>query len=150
MVLEYRHLLKGNKITMKNASKTMFNIGNIFTIIYIGLGALLLLIGIIACIVGGIGLAGANGDSQAEAAAAAALGAGGGCIGWGIYFLVTSIVCLVLVKKAKRELADESKSNKKPFIVTIVVGAIASNVFYVLAGIFGLIAEGQQGQQQAE
>ena len=66
MVLEYRHLLKGNKITMKNASKTMFNIGNIFTIIYIGLGALLLLIGIIACIVGGIGLAGANGDSQAE------------------------------------------------------------------------------------
>ncbi len=150
MVLEYRHLLKGNKITMKNASKTMFNIGNIFTIIYIGLGALLLLIGIIVCVVGGIGLAAANGDAQAEASTAAAIGAGGTCIGWGIYFLVTSIVCLVLVKKAKRELADESKSNKKPFIVTIVVGAIASNVFYVLAGIFGLIAEGQQGQQQAE
>jgi hypothetical protein len=53
----------------------------------------------------------------------------------------------VLVGKAKRELADESKSNKKPFIVTIVVGAIASNPFYVLGGIFGLIAEGQQGQK---
>lgn len=149
MVLEYRHLLKGNKITMKNASKTMFNIGNIFTIIYIGLGALLLLIGIIVCVVG-VGLAAAAGDAEAEAAAAAGIAAGGTCIGWGIYFLVTSIVCLVLVKKAKRELADESKSNKKPFIVTIVVGAISSNVFYVLAGIFGLIAEGQQGQQQAE
>ena len=149
MVLEYRHLLKGNKITMKNASKTMFRIGNIFTIIYIGLGALLLLIGIIACVVGGVGLAAAA-DAEAERSAAAAIGAGGTCIAWGIYFLVTSIVCLILVGKAKKELADESKSNKKPFIVTIVVGAIASNVFYVLAGIFGLIAEGQQGQQQAE
>ena len=78
------------------------------------------------------------------------MGAGGTLIAWGLYFVITSIVCLVLVGKAKRELADESKSNKKPFIVTIVVGAIASNPFYVLGGIFGLIAEGQQGQQQAE
>ncbi len=146
-MLKYKHVLKGKLTIMKNASKTMFNIGNIVTIIYLILGGLLLLIGIIACAVGGVGLAAANGDAQAEAAAAAALSAGGGCIGWGIYFLVTSIVCLVLVKKAKRELADESKSNKGPFITTIVVGAIASNVFYVLAGIFGLIAEGQQGQK---
>ncbi len=135
---------------MKNASKTMFNIGHIVTIIYLILGALLAIIGIIVCIVGGVGLAAAAGDAEAEAAAAAAVGAGGTCIGWGIYFLVTSIVCLILVGKAKRELADESKSNKKPFIVTIVVGAIASNPFYILGGIFGLIAEGQQGQQQAE
>ena len=135
---------------MKNASKTMFNIGHIVTIIYLILGALLAIIGIIVCIVGGVGLAAAAGDAEAEAAAAAAVGAGGTCIGWGIYFLVTSIVCLVLVKKAKRELADESKSNKKPFIVTIVAGAIASNPFYILGGIFGLIAEGQQGEQKAE
>lgn len=135
---------------MKNASKTMFNIGHIVTIIYLILGALLAIIGIIVCIVGGVGLAAAAGDAEAEAAAAAAVGAGGTCIGWGIYFLVTSIVCLILVGKAKRELADESKSNKKPFIVTIVVGAIASNPFYILGGIFGLIAEGQQGEQKAE
>lgn len=135
---------------MKNASKTMFNVGHIVTIIYLILGALLAIIGIIVCIVGGVGLAAAAGDAEAEAAAAAAVGAGGTCIGWGIYFLVTSIVCLILVGKAKRELADESKSNKKPFIVTIVVGAIASNPFYILGGIFGLIAEGQQGEQKAE
>jgi hypothetical protein len=60
---------------------------------------------------------------------------------------VTSLICLIVVRKAQRELADESKANRKPFIVTIVVGAIASNYFYVLAGIFGLIAEGQQGQK---
>ena len=135
---------------MKKASETMFRIGNIFTILYLALGALLILIGIIVCVVGGIGVAAAQGDAQAEAAAAALLGSGGGCIGWGIYFIVTSIVCLILVKKAQRELADESTQNRKPFIVTIVCGAIASNVFYVLAGIFGLIAEGQQGQAKAE
>lgn len=131
---------------MKKASETMFRIGNIFTILYLALGALLLLIGIIAAIVGGIGVAADANDP----AAIAALSAGGSCIGWGIYFIATSIVCLILVKKAQRELADESTQNKKPFIVSIVCGAIASNVFYVLAGIFGLIAEGQQGQAKAE
>lgn len=135
---------------MKNASKTMFNVGHIVTIIYLILGALLAVIGIVFLIVGLSTLAIAAGDAEAEAAAAAALGAAGGLIGLGLYFVITSIVCLVLIGKAKRELADESKSNKKPFIVTIVVGAIASNPFYILGGIFGLIAEGQQGQQQAE
>ena len=135
---------------MKKASETMFRIGNIFTILYLILGALLAVIGTIVCAVGGAAMVVAQGDGQAEAAAAALLGSGGGCIGWGIYFLVTSIVCLILVKKAQRELADESTQNRKPFIVSIVCGAIASNVFYVLAGIFGLIAEGQQGQAKAE
>ena len=135
---------------MKNASKTMFNVGHIVTIIYLILGALLAVAGIITLIVGIATLGLAGGDAEAEAAAAAGMVAGGPLSAWGLYFVITSIVCLVLVGKAKRELADESKSNKKPFIVTIVVGAIASNPFYVLGGIFGLIAEGQQGQQQAE
>ncbi len=135
---------------MKNASKTMFNVGHIVTIVYLILGALLAVIGIVTLIIGAGALAVAGGDAEAERAAAAAVGAGGGLLGWGLYFVITSIICLVLIGKAKRELADESKSNKKPFIVTIVVGAIASNPFYILGGIFGLIAEGQQGQQQAE
>lgn len=117
---------------MKNASKTMFNIGNIFNIVLIALGALLVLIGIICFAAGG-----------PEAAAPA-----GYCIGWGIYFLVTSILCLVFVGKAKKELEDESRKDNKPFIITIIFGAISDNVFYVLAGIFGLIAEGQQGSAQ--
>ena len=129
---------------MKNASKTMFNIGNIVTIIYLALGALLFLIGLIMAIVGG---AMAAGGEEAGVGIAAL---GGTLIGWGLYFLITSIVCLIVVGNAKKELADESKSNKKPFIITIVMGAIASNPFYILAGIFGLIAEGQQGQQQVE
>lgn len=121
---------------MKNTSRIMFNIGNIVTICYLGLGALLSLIGLIVIIVG---VAGGDGSVSAS---------GGSVLGWGIYFLVTSILCLVFVGKAKRELADESTKNNTPFIITIVFGAIASNPFYVLAGIFGLIAESQQGNQQ--
>ena len=121
---------------MKNTSRIMFNIGNIVTICYLGLGGLLLLISIICFIVGGV-----SGDPAATAS-------GVGCLGWAIYFLVGSILCLVFVGKAKKELADESTKNNTPFIITIVFGAIASNPFYVLAGIFGLIAESQQGNQQ--
>ena len=123
---------------MKNTSRTMFNIGNIVTICYLGLGALLFLIGLIVIIVGAVG-----GDPAITAS-------GGGVLGWGIYFLVGAILCLIFVGKAKKELADESTSNQTPFIITIVFGAIASNPFYVLAGIFGLIAEGQQGRANNE
>ena len=132
---------------MKKASEIMFKIGNIFTIIYLALGVILFVVGLIGSIGAGVALAAAGGDEGAIAAASAALGSGVGLIFLGIYFFVTSLICLIVVRKAQRELADESKSNKKPFIVTIVVGAIASNPFYVLGGIFGLIAEGQQGQK---
>lgn len=131
---------------MKKASEIMFKIGNIFTIIYLALGVILFVAGLIGSIGAGVAIAGAP-DEGAAAAAAAALGSAIGLIFLGIYFFVTSLICLIVVRKAQRELADESKANRKPFIVTIVVGAIASNYFYVLAGIFGLIAEGQQGQK---
>ena len=135
---------------MKKASEIMFKIGNIFTIIYLILGGILFIVGLISSFVAGAALAGAGGDDAAAAAAAAALGSAISLIFLGVYFFVTSLICLIVVRKASRELADESKANRKPFIVTIVVGAIASNYFYVLAGIFGVIAEGQQGQAKAE
>ena len=127
---------KGYLFFMKNTSRIMFNVGNIVTIVYLGLGGLFTLIGLITLIVGG-----ASSDPTI-------ISAGSTLLGWGIYFLVTSILCLVFVGKAKKELADESSKNQTPFIITIVFGAIASNPFYVLAGIFGLIAESQQGNSQ--
>lgn len=150
MVLKYMYIINRRYTLMKKASKIMFKIGNIFTFIYLALGVILFIVGIVGVVGGAAALAAAAGDQTAEAAAAAAIGSGTSCIVLGIYFIVTSIVCLIVVRKAQRELADESKANRKPFIVTIVVGAIASNYFYVLAGIFGLIAEGQQGQAKAE
>lgn len=123
---------------MKNTSNTMYRIGNIFTIIELALGGILFVLGLILAIVG------AASDNPQLAAS------GGSLIGWGIYCVVTSILCLVFVSKAQKELQDESTRNPSPFIVTIVFGAIASNPFYVLAGIFGLIADGQQGQPAEE
>lgn len=124
---------------MKNASRTMYNVGAIVNIVYLGLGGLLTLIGIILLIVGAIG-----GDHSV-------IEAGAKTLGWGIYFIVAAILCFVFVGKAKRELADSNTQNNGPFIVTIVFGAISNNPFYVLAGIFGLIAESQErNQQQAQ
>lgn len=122
---------------MKNTSNTMYNIGRIFTIIELIVGPIFLLLGIIFAIVAGV----------VEDAAALAP-ASGTLIGYGIWFLVGGILCLIFVGKAKRELQNESNKNLTPFILTIVFGAIAGNVFYVLAGIFGIVAESQQGQKE--
>ena len=132
---------------MKKASEIMFKIGNIFTIIYLVLGVVLFFVGTGMAIGGTVGVAMADGDEAATAAGAALLGSGVSTLLIGIYFFVTSLVCLIVVRKAQRELANTATSNKKPFIISIVCGAIASNYFYVLAGIFGLIADSQQGRQ---
>ena len=120
---------------MKNTSKTMYRIGNIVNIFYIIGAAILFLVGLIVAIVAAI--AGDGGTA----------GQGGKLIGTGIYWFVAAILAFVFVGKAQRELADESQRNPAPFIVTIVFGAVSGNPFYVLAGIFGLIADSQQGQQ---
>lgn len=120
---------------MKNASNTMYNIGRIFTIIEIILGPIFFLLGLIFVIIA----------AAIPEEAAALAGPGGTLIGYGIWFIVGGILCLIFVGKAKRELKDEGNKNPTPFILTIVFGAIAGNVFYVLAGIFGLVADGQQG-----
>ena len=123
---------------MKNASRTMYNVGGIVNVAYLALGAILFILGLILVIVGSV-----NND-------AAVLSSGSSALGWGIYLLVAAILCFVFVGKAKKELADENTQNNGPFIVTIVFGAISSNPFYVLAGIFGLIAESQERNGQAE
>ena len=121
---------------MKNTSKLMYRIGNIFNICWFALGALLAIIGTIVIIVGAVG-----GD-------AAVVSSGVSTLITGIIFAVGAILAWIFVGKAQKELADESTKNNKPFIITIVFGAIAENVFYILAGIFGLIAEGQQGNKE--
>ena len=121
---------------MKNTSKLMYRIGNIFNICWFALGALLAIIGTIVIIVGAVG-----GDG-------AVISSGVSTLVTGLIFAVGAVLAWIFVGKAQKELQDESTKNNKPFIITIVFGAIAENVFYILAGIFGLIAEGQQGQQR--
>ena len=123
---------------MRNASSTMYRIGRIFTIVELILGPIFFIVGLIFAIVGGI----------KDPTDAVMVSNGSSMIGWGIYFVVVAILCLVFVGKALRELSNRNDRNPTPFILTIVFGAIANNVFYVLAGIFGLIADGQDGRQE--
>ena len=122
---------------MKNVSNKMYNIGRIFSIVefivgccLVGLGTLLFLLELFV--------------------EDFSWGGGLKTLIWGSWMVVGAILCFVFVNKAKKEITDESSRNKKPFIMTIVFGAIAGNVFYILAGIFGLIANGQQGEQSKE
>ena len=119
---------------MKNTSKLMYRIGNIFNICWFALGLLLVLIGTIMLIVDLVG-----GYNVANAVSTILTGS---------IFAVGAVLAWIFVGKAQKELADENHKDNKPFIITIVFGAIAENIFYVLAGIFGLIAEGQQGKEQ--
>ena len=114
----------------------MYRIGNIFNICWFALGVLLAIIGTIVIIVGAIG-----GDGPLTANGVSTLITG-------IIFAVGAVLAWIFVGKAQKELADENNQNKTPFIITIVFGAIAENIFYILAGIFGLIAEGQQGNKE--
>ena len=125
---------------MKNTSRTMFNIGNIYNICSIVLGAILIGLGILLIIVGNL----------PDVNKPGVVGFGGSCLGSGIYLLVTAILCFVFVKRAKDQLQNEDEKNPSPFIVAIVFGAISSNPFYVLAGIFGLIAQGQDNNNNEE
>ena len=125
---------------MKNTSNKMYNIGRIFTIIEIILGACFIPLGILFLVL----------DALIEDFSFLYSGS---LLGYGIWMLVTGILCLVFVGKAKKELQDENRKNMTPFILTIVFGAISGNVFYVLAGIFGIIAESKQnngGEQPKE
>ena len=125
---------------MQNASNTMYRIGRIFTIIELVLGPILFIIGLIAVIAG----------SVQDPSDAALISSGSTCIGWAVYFIIAAILQLIFVSKAQKELANRESRNPTPFILTIVFGAIGNNVFYVLAGIFGLIADGQQGNNNEE
>ena len=118
----------------------MYRIGRIFTIIELVLGPILFIIGLIAVIAG----------SVQDPSDAALISSGSTCIGWAVYFIIAAILQLIFVSKAQKELANRESRNPTPFILTIVFGAIGNNVFYVLAGIFGLIADGQQGNNNEE
>ena len=120
---------------MKNTSKTMYRFGNIVNIVYLILGAVLFGLGILLAI-----LTVLIEDFN--------FGSAGSAIFSGAWLVVGAILCFIFVGKAQKELNDESNVNRTPYILTIVFGAISWNPLYILAGIFGLIAEGQQGNKE--
>lgn len=106
---------------MERASRVMYTIANVFNWVLAVLYAIL-----IVCAI--LGMSGAVKDMPTDVSNTGAL----------VYFIIGLIValvtiCLVRVAKAKG-------TSKGWDILFIVLGAINGNVFYILGGIFGLVA----------
>lgn len=123
---------------MKEASRLLYKVGNIINVIFI----IFALILAICCFVGYSGIdetsAAEIGKTLAEAQAL--------CMGFGILLVICVIVWLVVyivAKKAIKALNDDSRSIT-PHVLMIIIGVIGSSIFYLLGGIFGVIAENSE------
>lgn len=122
---------------MKNTARIMFRVGRIYNILMFVLADLLFLIGVISILTG-----------IASDTTEAIVGSSSYLIFFAIYLIVLSVVSLNVVGKKQRQINLGARSNS-PFITIIIIGALASNPFYVLCGIFGLIAFSQESHKQA-
>ena len=125
---------------MKNNTPKMFRYGNIVNTVYFILSILITVIGFIVMIVG------AANDDQVT------LNSGSKSLGYGIHLLVATILCNIFVKKAEKQVEEDYYRSLAPFINAIVFGVISFNPFYVIAGIFGVVVNGQKknNPEQAE
>lgn len=109
----------------------MFRYGNIVNLIYLILSILMLVIGFIAMIVGVVD------DNQDT------INTGAKAFGYGVHLLAAVILCNIFVKKAQKQVEEDYYRSLAPFINAIVFGVISFNPFYVIAGIFGIVVNGQ-------
>ena len=116
---------------MKNNTPKMFRYGNIVNLIYLILSILMLVIGFIAMIVGVVD------DNQDT------INTGAKAFGYGVHLLAAVILCNIFVKKAQKQVEEDYYRSLAPFINAIVFGVISFNPFYVIAGIFGIVVNGQ-------
>ena len=112
---------------MKIASKIMYKIGRVFNIIEFVAFIIIAVSGAIFLITG----TSVNDDSQVS---------GLGLLIFGIVAAIISYIVLRLATKSIKAL-DNKKVENKPHIIMIVIGVISEDWFYILGGIFGLIAE---------
>lgn len=109
----------------------MFRYGNIVNLIYLILSILMLVLGFIAMIVGVVD------DNQDT------INTGAKAFGYGVHLLAAVILCNIFVKKAQKQVEEDYYRSLAPFINAIVFGVISFNPFYVIAGIFGIVVNGQ-------
>ena len=105
---------------MRNARDIMVKIGRIFIFIFIGLGALLFILGIVGMFVDDFG-------------------AGSGALGYGIWLLIANLVCLFVIGKAEEIIFNGQDNVIKGSVIEIVLGVLSNNPFFILSGIFSII-----------
>ncbi len=123
---------------MKDASKILYKIGNIFNIIGIVFAVLAAIIFFAGYGIVDAKMAQEMGKTIKEAQAI--------YLTLGIVMIICVVVwCIVyfFAKKAIKALNDNSNSTS-PHVIMIVIGIIGSSIFYLLGGVFGVIAETQK------
>jgi hypothetical protein len=121
---------------MKTSSKTMYLIGfifNIFTILVLTIIAILLGVAYGSTeIIQQVATEAGQGFEEAKAVIL------GLVIGFSIA-LTINIILIFLVAHARKNLS-EGNGRKTTHIVLLIVGILDVNVFYLLGGVFGLVA----------
>ena len=107
---------------MEKASRVMYSIANFFTWIIV-------LLAIVGIVFSSLTLA----EVIVKDARNAFLG-----VGSLIYFIVILVVSLITIWMVRQ--AKDKNSSKAWDFLFIILGVLGSNIFYILGGIFGLIA----------
>ena len=107
---------------METASRVMYSIANFFTWILV----LLSITGIVFSILSISGVA-INGQTIDY------LG-----VGYLVYFIIILIVALITISLVR--IAKNKNSSKGWDILFLILGIIGGNIFYILGGIFGIVA----------
>ena len=125
---------------MGKTSKIMYTIGRIFNIVAMVCCALLVIIGIIFT----AGSGSFSGDIGMETSELLIMGAA--ILGSGIGSFIVELVVYLLATKAHKTIGNGT-TEKGPHIMMIVIGAIGGDIFYLLGGIFGLVAESRDDER---
>ncbi len=131
---------------MKTASKVMYTLGTIFNIIGIFLWAIFIVLGILTRTF-------SKDIFERRTAGATYTEADVKIVGTvlmvtGIIAIVITIIVLILAAYARRKL-NNNQRDLAPHIIMIVIGVFGS-LFYLLGGVFGLVAESDEGQIRTE
>lgn len=118
---------------MKNSANVMYIIGKVFNILSFVFYPIMFIIGLIMMI--------SQDAPDAKYHELSILGAY--MLVLSIPLFILSIISLVVCRNRKR-LIDQGTESVSPMVVLIVFGAILNNVFYLLSGIFSLVARNQE------
>lgn len=121
------------KVFIKNSANVMYIIGKVFNILSFAFYPIMFIIGLIMMI--------SHNAPDAKYKELSILGAY--MLVLSIPLFILSIISLVVCRNRKR-LIDQGTESVSPMVVLIVFGAILNNIFYLLSGIFSLVARNQE------
>ena len=126
---------------MKTASKVMYTIGRIFNILAMIGFLIVLIMGIVAIAKAPDVAAQADATMTVEEARAAGIT----LTTVGAIFVAVYCIIFVLATHASKALNNDKKENA-PHVLMIIIG-VFGDIFYLLGGIFGLVAESENSNK---